>query len=59
MTNIDNAKLIEVILVSAVAGDGTKENPTRCVQELWTKDGKLICCLDASVGTESQELRLR
>lgn len=40
------AKIIEVIANTTVIGDGTKKNPVRLVEELWTKDGKCICTID-------------
>jgi hypothetical protein len=51
---INEAKIIEVILVCAVVGNGTPENPTRQIQEIWSKEGDLICVMDPAFPTESR-----
>lgn len=39
-------KIVEVIFLEILRGDGTKENPTRYVYQYWTKNGDLIAEID-------------
>lgn len=38
----DSAKVMQVIQVQTVTGQGTEENPYRCIIEYWSLDGKLL-----------------
>lgn len=42
MNRVDGARLIEVIVVYGIKGQGTEKDPVRRVFEYWTKDGKKI-----------------
>lgn len=42
MDRIDSVRLIDVIVVKGVKGQGTEKDPVRRVVEYWTKDGKKI-----------------
>ena len=39
---IDSVHIVEVIVIEAVKGQGTSEDPIRRVDVYWTKDGKKI-----------------
>ena len=39
---IEFARIVEVIKVRTVKGDGTQCNPMRSVIQYWEKDGRLI-----------------
>jgi hypothetical protein len=40
------ARIVEVIYAEQIRGRGTEKNPTRRVQQLWTKEGELLDELD-------------
>lgn len=51
-----SAKVIQVVFTEDVRGDGTKNNPCRSVQTLWTLSGKKICEIDPTFVALLQEL---
>ena len=42
------AKIIELILAEERMGDGTDASPIRLLNQLWSKDGKLVAESDAN-----------
>ena len=42
----DNAKVIQIIQTTALAGDGSPENPCRRVVQYWDFDGTLLFTQD-------------
>ncbi len=36
------ARIVELILTKRIAGSGSAGDPTRSVDQLWTKDGQLV-----------------
>lgn len=51
-----SAKVIQVVFTEDVRGDGTKDNPCRSLQTLWTLSGKKICEIDPTFVALLQEL---
>lgn len=45
-SNVDSAKLIQVIAVESVAGNGTEDNPFHRVYEYYSVDGDLLARTD-------------
>ncbi len=43
---IDRAKVIQVIEVLVVKGEGTEEDPCRIIREYWSLDGVLLSRFD-------------
>lgn len=41
-----NVKVVQVILVETVTGEGTKEDPLRVIYEYWSLDGVLLAVSD-------------
>lgn len=39
-------KIVELIRTEELRGDGTKENPTRLVFQLWDRQGQLVAWFD-------------
>ena len=47
MERIDSVRIVEVIVVIGVNGQGTEKDPVRRVVEYWTKDGQKIAEIEA------------
>lgn len=45
----NSAKVIQVIQITSVYGDGTKTQPSRIVTEFWSLDGKKLAESDSLV----------
>ena len=39
-------KIVELILTYTLSGDGSKEDPVRACEQLWTKAGLLVAASD-------------
>lgn len=50
----DAVKMIKVIEVKTVIGNGERENPFRCITEYWSLNGRLLAVDDPS-GWENSE----
>ena len=44
------AKIVELIYAEATAGNG-QDDPFRPIQQLWTKDGRLVASRDYHTGS--------
>lgn len=44
---VSEVKIVELIQVIFIRGDGTIESPIRTVKQYWTKDGKLVAEVDS------------
>lgn len=40
------ARIVELIFVPAMRGDGSKENPERIINLYFSKEGELMACYD-------------
>lgn len=45
------AKIVELIETDELVGAGTEDNPSRRLQQLWSKDGRLIADFDPCADT--------
>lgn len=46
MHRIDNARIVEIIVVDEIKGTGNENDPIRRIVTCWTKDGKKIVEID-------------
>ena len=44
--SIESVKEIKVIKITAIIGEGTKENPVRVITQYWDLKGKLLATVD-------------
>lgn len=42
LNRLDRVRIVELIEIEAVKGQGTEKDPIRRVKSYWTKDGKII-----------------
>lgn len=46
-SNVDSARVIEVLEITSIVGEGTKHEPVRQVVEYFSPEGKLLARHDA------------
>lgn len=46
LSNVDGAKIIQVVVVESIVGDGVKGSPVRTIQEYFSTEGELLARRD-------------
>lgn len=55
LSNVNSVKVISVVLVNSIVGEGTLESPIKAIREIFTLEGELIARVDADTAYELWE----
>lgn len=55
LSNVNSAKVVSVVLVNSIVGEGTLESPVKAIREIFNLEGELLARVDADTSYELWE----